>query len=34
MEKRLNEQLDKWLNGIHNEIFFWKNYMETGGGQI
>lgn len=34
MESRMDEQLDRWLNGIYNEIFFWKNYMETGGGRF
>lgn len=34
MKKTLEEQLDQWLNGIYNEIFFWKNYMESGGGRF
>lgn len=34
MKKHLEEQLDQWLNGIYNEIFFWKNYMETKGGRF
>lgn len=32
MKKKVEEQLDQWLGGIYNEIFFWKNYMETRGG--
>ena len=34
MQNNIDKQLDQWLNGIYNEIFFWKNYMETGGGRF
>ncbi len=32
MEKMLDFQIDEWLTGIQNEIFFWKTYMEKRGG--
>ncbi len=34
MEKMLDFQIDEWLTGIQNEIFFWKTYMEKRGGTV
>lgn len=34
MQKVLDAQLEEWLTGISDEIFFWKHYMKNKGGRF